>query len=243
MCRVVWTISKRPCSLLHTDWTRGLSLLHGQAYQVYRKRTPRVLGWPSTTACIGMNPCSVRPAHQREAACRPGCSSGVPLRRPFWATSDKIGLCHSSRFTFTPTGVRSGGRWTDGHPSDTGGSPRPATARRENRVFSGVPRVLGHLHRLRRRLPEGGSLGHLAGCIRSDLDCADVCAATAKLAARQTATNTAILRAQLEACAAACWACGDSCEQHRDLHEHCRICMEACRACEARCRELLLALN
>jgi hypothetical protein len=87
------------------------------------------------------------------------------------------------------------------------------------------------------------SVAHLRECIRSDLDCAEVCAVTARLVARQTETDAAILRAQLEACAVACKVCGDSCAEHKDMHEHCRLCMEACRACEARCRELLASLG
>ena len=47
-----------------------------------------------------------------------------------------------------------------------------------------------------------------------------------------------VTRAQLEACITACRACGDECERHAEMHEHCRICAEACRACEAACAEL-----
>jgi hypothetical protein len=81
----------------------------------------------------------------------------------------------------------------------------------------------------------------LAACIRTDLDCADICAATGNILTRQTATNTAIIRPVLEACRAACAACADECEQHSGMHEHCRICAEACRRCEAACAALLSA--
>lgn len=80
-------------------------------------------------------------------------------------------------------------------------------------------------------------------CIRTDLDCADVCSATGHIVARQTEPNTALLRAQLEACATACKVCGDECEKHAGMHEHCRVCAEACRRCETSCRELLSALS
>lgn len=77
----------------------------------------------------------------------------------------------------------------------------------------------------------------LKQCIRLDMDCADLCAATGNLASRRTGTNEAVLRMALQLCAEACRACGEECRRHADKHEHCRICAEACRACEAACRE------
>ena len=85
-------------------------------------------------------------------------------------------------------------------------------------------------------------VAELVKCIRTDLDCADICAATGNVVARRTAGDTTILRAALEACATACKACGEECAQHAEMHEHCRICAEACRRCEQACRALLAAL-
>ncbi len=51
--------------------------------------------------------------------------------------------------------------------------------------------------------------GHLVRCIRLDLDCADVCDATGRIMSRQTEPDHSLLQAQLQACAAACKACGD----------------------------------
>ncbi len=79
-------------------------------------------------------------------------------------------------------------------------------------------------------------------CIRTDLDCADSCAATARILSRQSGSDRTIARAQLEACITACRTCGDECEQHAGMHDHCRICAEACRACESACAELLAAM-
>lgn len=76
-------------------------------------------------------------------------------------------------------------------------------------------------------------------CVRLNLDCADVCDATARLLSRHTGHQTAIARAQLQACAVACAACAEECERHAEAHEHCRICAEACRGCESACRDLL----
>ena len=80
-------------------------------------------------------------------------------------------------------------------------------------------------------------------CIRTNLDCADICATTARVLSRHTGYDANISRSLLEACAAACKACGDECGSHADMHEHCRICAEACRACEQACRELLATMS
>jgi hypothetical protein len=82
----------------------------------------------------------------------------------------------------------------------------------------------------------------LRRCIRTDLDCADICEATARVLSRQMSPDTGILRAQLEACVTACRTCAEECEQHAGMHEHCRVCAEACRACETACGELLATL-
>ncbi len=69
----------------------------------------------------------------------------------------------------------------------------------------------------------------LVPCIRTDLDCADICGATGAAITRQKASNGVISRAVLEACRAACSACAAGCESHAGIHEHCRVCAEACR--------------
>ncbi len=86
---------------------------------------------------------------------------------------------------------------------------------------------------------------HLARCTRLDLDCADLCGATGRILSRQTAFEPETARAVLLACARACRACGDECEQHaRDMSmEHCRLCAEVCRRCEAACNNLLSAMG
>jgi hypothetical protein len=79
-------------------------------------------------------------------------------------------------------------------------------------------------------------------CIRLCLDCADACDATARIVTRQTEPDLQVMRAIVEACAAACRACGDECERHAAHHEHCRICAEVCRRCEQACADLVAAL-
>jgi hypothetical protein len=76
----------------------------------------------------------------------------------------------------------------------------------------------------------------LTQCIRLNLDCADVCAATAALSSRRTGSNEATIRAMIEVCADTCRMCAEECGRHARQHEHCRICAETCRRCEAACR-------
>jgi hypothetical protein len=80
-------------------------------------------------------------------------------------------------------------------------------------------------------------------CIRLCLDCADVCTATAGLLSRQANHDASVTEPLLEACAAVCKSCGDECERHARMHEHCRVCAEACRRCEQACRDLLDAIK
>ena len=83
----------------------------------------------------------------------------------------------------------------------------------------------------------------LAKCIRLNLDCADICATTARVLSRQTEYDANLTRPIVQACAQACKSCGDECEQHaKHGMEHCRVCAEACRSCERACEELLQAI-
>jgi hypothetical protein len=86
-------------------------------------------------------------------------------------------------------------------------------------------------------------VAELTTCIPSDLDCADVCDSTGRVLSRHTGYDANLTRAVLEACATACTTCGDECERHASMHEHCRICAEACRRCEQACRDLLAGLG
>ncbi len=81
------------------------------------------------------------------------------------------------------------------------------------------------------------SVAELAHCIRTDLDCADLCGTTARVLSRRSGT-TAVLDTLLQACAEACRACAEECEQHAGHHRHCALCAEACRKCEDACRQL-----
>ena len=88
-------------------------------------------------------------------------------------------------------------------------------------------------------LGESIHLAALRRCIRTDLDCADVCATMIRLLVRQTETPNSLVHAQLHACALACQLCADECGLHATMHEHCRICAEVCRQCQEKCNLLL----
>lgn len=78
-------------------------------------------------------------------------------------------------------------------------------------------------------------------CIRSCLDCTDVCEATAKLAVRRTGQNVAVLRAMVETCVRTCELCAEECARHE--HGHCRLCAEMCRECAEDCRKALPSIQ
>jgi hypothetical protein len=82
----------------------------------------------------------------------------------------------------------------------------------------------------------------LAKCIRTNLDCADICSTTVRILSRHTGYDANLSRAQLQACLVACRSCGDECAAHAPALEHCRICADACRVAEQSCRDLLAAM-
>ncbi len=82
----------------------------------------------------------------------------------------------------------------------------------------------------------------LVGCIRTLLDTADVCEATARVLSRNAGPGRVLARILLAACAAACRAGREVCEEFLPIHDHCRICARACRQAERACRALLGSL-
>jgi hypothetical protein len=87
------------------------------------------------------------------------------------------------------------------------------------------------------------NVAEMVKCIRLCLDCVDVCTATVGVTSRQAEFDPNVAKPLLEACVAICKSCGDECERHAQMHEHCRVCAEACRRCEQACRELLGAIK
>jgi hypothetical protein len=87
------------------------------------------------------------------------------------------------------------------------------------------------------------NVAEMVKCVRLCLHCTDICTATVGVVSRQVEYDTNVTRPLLEACASICKSCGDECERHAAMHEHCRVCAEACRRCEQACRELLAAIS
>jgi hypothetical protein len=59
-------------------------------------------------------------------------------------------------------------------------------------------------------------VAELTKCIRTNLDCADICASAGKILSRHTGYDANVTRAVLEACRVTCKACADECEaMHR----------------------------
>ncbi|MBQ0892050.1 four-helix bundle copper-binding protein [Micromonospora sp. U56] len=86
-------------------------------------------------------------------------------------------------------------------------------------------------------------VAELARCARLDLDCADICETTGRALSRQTSRDVNLIRALVQACVTACKVCGDECERHAAMHEHCRVNADACRRCETACQDLLAVLG
>jgi hypothetical protein len=85
-------------------------------------------------------------------------------------------------------------------------------------------------------------VAHLRQCIRLNLDCADICAATARVATRRTGSNEELIRSMLATCVTWCRLCGAECRKHAGMHEHCRYCAESCERCEKECDAALTSL-
>jgi hypothetical protein len=89
-----------------------------------------------------------------------------------------------------------------------------------------------------------GDVAELVKCIRLNLDCADICAATGRVVSRQTEYDANVTRAALQACIAACRGCGEECARHSEHGvEHCRVCAEECDRCARACEALLAAIG
>jgi hypothetical protein len=82
-------------------------------------------------------------------------------------------------------------------------------------------------------------VAELRMCIGLCSDCADVCAAAARVLSRQIEYDRGLVQRLLETCVRACSSCADECDRHADHHAHCRICAESCRRCERQCGRLL----
>jgi hypothetical protein len=87
-------------------------------------------------------------------------------------------------------------------------------------------------------------LARLTACIRLNLDCASVCAATGSIMSRTNKVgHRQLLEAELTTCIAFCRACATECERHADMHKHCAVCAKACTECAEACTEMLTSMR
>lgn len=82
-------------------------------------------------------------------------------------------------------------------------------------------------------------VAQLRACIGLDNDCADVCAATARVLSRQARYDALLVQRLLEATVRAATSCAEECDRHAAHHRHCAVCAEACRTGAQACRTLL----
>ncbi|MCF6427684.1 four-helix bundle copper-binding protein [Amycolatopsis tucumanensis] len=125
------------------------------------------------------------------------------------------------------------------YPADLGGVDREALARCIDACFSCAQACSACADAC---LSEE-MVAELTKCIRGNLDCADICDATGRTLSRHTGYDANLTRSILQACAAACKACGDECARHAGHHDHCRVCADECRGCEQACRTLIASLG
>lgn len=72
----------------------------------------------------------------------------------------------------------------------------------------------------------------MADCIRTDIDCAQIC----RFAAGAMARNSDFAEDICELCASVCRKCADICGMHN--HDHCQACAKACRLCADECERM-----
>lgn len=70
----------------------------------------------------------------------------------------------------------------------------------------------------------------MAGCIRLDRECADMCGYLEQAITRKSP----FVKELASVCAIICEACAAECEKHD--HEHCQQCAKACFDCAEACR-------
>lgn len=83
------------------------------------------------------------------------------------------------------------------------------------------------------------TVSELRACIALDLQCADLCSATARVLSRDFTHAHAVVEHLLQACVLACGECATECERHAGHHRHCALCAESCRRCAVACGRLL----
>ncbi len=85
----------------------------------------------------------------------------------------------------------------------------------------------------------GEDAADMRRCIQLDLDCADICGATARVLSRPTPAGE-VWRRLVETCARACQESASDCEGHT-AHKHCQQCAAITREAETALGRLLAA--
>ncbi len=83
------------------------------------------------------------------------------------------------------------------------------------------------------------AVAELVICIRTNLDCADMCATAGEILDRFRGNHPELVRSVLEACATVCDVCASECRAYADRYPSCARAAEACEACAAACRAML----
>ncbi|MGH3813686.1 MAG: zf-HC2 domain-containing protein [Pseudonocardiaceae bacterium] len=79
----------------------------------------------------------------------------------------------------------------------------------------------------------------MVSATRAALDCADIAVAAQRVLSRPTATDAGVIRALLEAVAAAADRCAAECGQHAGHHGHCRVHSQSAQRTAELCRSEL----
>jgi hypothetical protein len=82
-------------------------------------------------------------------------------------------------------------------------------------------------------------VAQLVICIRTNLDCADMCATAAEILDRFRGYHPELARTVIEACATVCDVCAQESRSHADRHRHCAIAADACETAREACRQML----
>ena len=80
-------------------------------------------------------------------------------------------------------------------------------------------------------------VARMAGCIRCNKDCIDVCSAALALVYNKGRCAEEIL----EMCARMCEMCAEECSKFP--HDHCKECAAVCRQCAKECNDCLKAMK
>jgi len=74
----------------------------------------------------------------------------------------------------------------------------------------------------------------LRRCIRTTIDCAEICMAAARMMARDSENQAEMCLVSAEICK----KCEQECRKHAGMLDHCAVCADACARCAEVCRAL-----